>query len=90
MALAISPDAVQAMAIRGTIELLDAAIPTINRNRPGFTKILAKHPHDGEGYSTAAHFFVINRRYEEGIELYRKAIAFSRICGKRTPSWAST
>jgi tetratricopeptide (TPR) repeat protein len=73
MALAISPDAVQAMAIRGTIELLDAKSPD-KLDSPWFAKILQKHPHDGEGYSTAAHFFVINRRYEEGIALYRKAI----------------
>ncbi len=75
MALAISPDAVQAMAIRGTIELLDAATPDDKLESPWFAKILARHPHDGEGYATAAHFFVINRRYEEGIALYRKAIA---------------
>jgi len=32
-------------------------------------------PHDARGYATIAHFFVINRRYEEGIEYFRKAIA---------------
>ena len=32
-------------------------------------------PHDGRGYETIAHFFVMNRRYEEGIQYYRKAIA---------------
>ena len=74
MALAISPDAVQAMAIRGAIELLDAASPDGKLESPWFTRILEKHPRDGEGYSTAAHFFVINRRYVEGISLYRKAI----------------
>ena len=75
MALAISPDAVQAMAIHGTMELLDAANPDSSLESPWFAKILAKNPHDGSGYETAAHFFVINRRYEEGIKLYRKAIA---------------
>jgi Flp pilus assembly protein TadD len=74
MALAISPDAVQAMAIRGTIELLDAESLQEKADSPWLTKILEKHPHDGEGYSTAAHFFVLNRRYEEGIAFYRKAI----------------
>jgi tetratricopeptide (TPR) repeat protein len=74
MALAISPDAVQAMAIRGTIELLDAE--NLNKlDSPWFAKIIEKHPGNGTGYETAAHFFVLNRRYEEGIELYRKAIA---------------
>lgn len=31
-------------------------------------------PHDARGYETIAHFFVLNRRYEEGIQYYRKAI----------------
>ena len=32
-------------------------------------------PHDARGYETIGHFFVMNRRYEEGIEYFRKAIA---------------
>ena len=32
-------------------------------------------PHEARGYETAGHFFMINRRYEEAIEYYRKAIA---------------
>jgi tetratricopeptide (TPR) repeat protein len=32
-------------------------------------------PHDARGYETAGHFFVLNRRYEEGIEYFRRAIA---------------
>ncbi len=75
MALAINSDAVQAMAIRGSIELLDAETLDDKTENPWFTKILQKHPHDGAGYSTAAHFFVLNRRYEEGIAFYKKAIA---------------
>ena len=35
----------------------------------------AKIGNRGKGYETIAHFFVINRRYEEGIAYYRKAIA---------------
>jgi tetratricopeptide (TPR) repeat protein len=75
LALAVNPDAVQAEAIRGTIELLDAESLEKSSDSTWFQKILARHPHDGSGYSTAAHFFVINRRYEEGIAFYRKAIA---------------
>ena len=33
-------------------------------------------PHDPRGYETIGHFFVMNRRYEEGIEYFHKAIAF--------------
>ena len=32
-------------------------------------------PHDARGYETAAHFFMLNRRYTESIAYYRKAIA---------------
>ena len=32
-------------------------------------------PHDPRGYETIGHFFVMNRRYEEGIEYFHKAIA---------------
>jgi tetratricopeptide (TPR) repeat protein len=31
-------------------------------------------PHAAKGYETAGHFFVINRRYEEGIAYLRKAV----------------
>ena len=32
-------------------------------------------PHDARGYELAAHFFILNRRYEGAIQLYRKALA---------------
>jgi tetratricopeptide (TPR) repeat protein len=38
-------------------------------------KETAWDPHEARGYETAGHFFMINRRYEEAIEYYRKAIA---------------
>jgi tetratricopeptide (TPR) repeat protein len=31
-------------------------------------------PHAARGYETAGHFFVLNRRYEEGVQYFRKAI----------------
>jgi tetratricopeptide (TPR) repeat protein len=64
-ALAIDPDALDAIAIRASLELLaDKESPWVARvgNR-------------GKGFETIAHFYVINRRYEEGIQYYRKAIA---------------
>ncbi|MDE3197765.1 MAG: tetratricopeptide repeat protein, partial [Acidobacteriota bacterium] len=64
-ALAIKPDAVTAIAVRASIDLLD------DKESPWVTKIGNR----GEGYETVAHFFVINRRYEDGIAYYRKAIA---------------
>lgn len=67
-ALSINPDAKQATAIHAAIDLL---------NDKKQTPWLAKLGTDGAAYETVAHFFVINRRYEEGIEYYRKAIAAS-------------
>jgi tetratricopeptide (TPR) repeat protein len=69
-ALAISPEALSAMTILATVDWLNDKQTT-----PWIDKILKINPVYGEAYSTAAHFFVINRRYDEGIKLYRKAIA---------------
>ena len=68
-ALKISAKSLDAMAIRATIDLLDD-----KTDSPWLGRILAIDPKYGEAYSTIAYFFVLNRRYEEGIEFYRKAI----------------
>jgi tetratricopeptide (TPR) repeat protein len=68
-ALKMSPEALDAMAIHASIELL--------ANKPAtawFEKIAAVNPTYGRGYAIAARFYVLNRRYEEGIKLYRKAL----------------
>jgi tetratricopeptide (TPR) repeat protein len=67
-ALAIRQDAVDAIAIHAAIEMLEDKPTT-------WEEKLAKLPNRGKGYETIAHFFVINRRYEEGIAYYKKAIA---------------
>jgi tetratricopeptide (TPR) repeat protein len=69
-ALKISPDALGAMSIRATIDWMNDMAET-----PWIGRIFAINPKYGEAYAIAGHFFVINRRYEEGIEFYRKAIA---------------
>ena len=61
-ALDISQNAVQARAILATIDWLNDKKET------------PWDPHSGPAYETAARIFVLNRRYEEGIELFRKAI----------------
>ena len=68
-ALAILPDALDAMAIHAAIDLLNDQPET-----PWMTRILAKNPHYGQAYALVAHFFILNRRYEEGIAFYRKAL----------------
>ena len=62
-ALAMNANAVQGKAILATIDLL-----ADKKDSPW-------DPHTGKGYETIARFFVLNRRYEEGIQYYRKAIA---------------
>jgi cellulose synthase operon protein C len=61
-AIAMSPNAVQAKAILATIDWLNDKPET------------AWDPHVGAAYETAGAIFVLNRRYEEGIRFFRKAI----------------
>jgi tetratricopeptide (TPR) repeat protein len=68
-ALKISPEAVDAMAIHAAIEVLADRSPDA-----WFEKIRQVNPSSGEGYALVAHHLVINRRYEDGIAFYRKAI----------------
>jgi tetratricopeptide (TPR) repeat protein len=69
-AVAISPAALDAMAIHASVDWLYDKTDT-----PWIGRILAHNPHYGHAYELAGHFFVINRRYEEGIAYYRKAVA---------------
>jgi tetratricopeptide (TPR) repeat protein len=64
-ALAINPDAIEAIAIHATIDLLN--------DKP--STWIAKIGNRGEGYADIAAALVTNRRYEDGILYYRKAIA---------------
>ncbi len=66
LALAIDPTAVEAIAIHATIDLL--------ADRPN-SPWLAKIGNRGEGYADIARALVNNRRYEDGIAYYRKAVA---------------
>lgn len=68
-ALAISSEALDAMAIHATVEWLNDKPDTSWTDR-----IFKINPAYGEAYSTAGHFFVINRRYTEAIAYYRKAL----------------
>ena len=61
-ALAMDPNSEQGKAILATIDLLADKPET------------AWDPHTAVGYETIGQFFVTNRRYEEGIKFFRKAI----------------
>jgi len=68
-AIAMSEDALDAMAIRATVELLADRSP-----QPWLDRMAKVNPKYSEGYARIAHHLVINRRYEDGIDYYRKAI----------------
>jgi len=78
-AVAISGEALDAMAILATIDWMNdkpAAPPAgqIITTSPWMDRIAKVNPHYGEAFEIAGHFFVINRRYVEGIKYYRKAL----------------
>ena len=68
-ALEISKEPLDAMAILATIDWLNDKETTA-----WIDKILNINPMYGTAYETAGYFFVINRRYEEGIAMFRKAL----------------
>ncbi len=68
-ALDLAPESLDAMSILATIDWLDD-----KKDSPWMDRILKINPSYGTAYATAGHFFVINRRYEEGIQYYRKAL----------------
>jgi tetratricopeptide (TPR) repeat protein len=68
-ALALSPDALNAMAIHASAELLadrspDAWLDKIHKVNAGYA----------EGYAHVAHYLELNYRFEDAIGYYRKAI----------------
>jgi tetratricopeptide (TPR) repeat protein len=61
-ALALDANSVEAKAVLATLDWL------------ADKKETQWDPHAAKGYELAGHFFVINRRYEEGINYFRKAL----------------
>ncbi len=68
-ALALSNEALGGMAVLASIDWLNFKSPS-----DWMIRILKINPVYGEAYATGAHFFEINRRYEEAIQYYRKAL----------------
>jgi tetratricopeptide (TPR) repeat protein len=68
-ALTISPEAVEAMAIHASIEILADRSPDV-----WLDKIHTVNPAYGDGYALVARHLVLNRRYEDGVAYYRKAL----------------
>jgi cellulose synthase operon protein C len=68
-ALAISPEALDGMAIHLSVDFLHD-----KKDSPWIERILKINPVYGEAYTIGGHFFDINRRYDESIAAYRKAL----------------
>lgn len=68
-ALAISNEALDAMAVLASIDWLNGKMQSEWMDR-----ILKINPVYGEAYATGAHFFTINRRYELAVDYGRKAL----------------
>ena len=68
-ALDTRSEELEAMAVRATADWL-----TGQESTPWLDRIVKINPSCGEVYAIAGHFFVINRRYEEGVRFYRKAL----------------
>ncbi|HEX3685487.1 MAG TPA: tetratricopeptide repeat protein [Bryobacteraceae bacterium] len=73
-AIALSGEALDGMAVLASIDWLNGAGPDSKAQSPWMDRILKIDPAYGEAYATGAHFFEINRRYEEAIAWYRKAL----------------
>lgn len=69
-ALSISPEALDALAVHAAIKLLHDQSGDDYVNR-----MVKVNPHYGEGFALIGHLLVINRRYDDGITYYRKAVA---------------
>ena len=68
-ALALSADALDAMAIHAALALL-----TDKSAEDWFAKMRAVNSGYGEGYAIVARNLILNRRFEDGVAYYRKAI----------------
>jgi tetratricopeptide (TPR) repeat protein len=69
-AIQLSPDALDAMAIHAAVEVLADRSPD-----SWLAKIQQVNPTYGEAYAIVAHHLVLNYRYEDAVDYYRKAIA---------------
>jgi Flp pilus assembly protein TadD len=69
LAIAASPGAMEALGVRAAIEFLEDRNP-----QPWFERARKANPASGQAHNVAGELLVLNRRYHEGIEFFRKAI----------------
>ncbi|MEO8657081.1 MAG: tetratricopeptide repeat protein [Bryobacteraceae bacterium] len=77
LALAISNEALDAMAVHATVDWVLMAAPAPGAPTPWIDKVLKVNPRYGEAYALAARILVLNRRYVEGIAFFQKALELS-------------
>jgi tetratricopeptide (TPR) repeat protein len=68
-ALKISPEAMDAMAIHAAIEILADRSPDL-----WLAKVRQVNPTYGEAYAIVAHHLILNMRFQDSVDYYRKAI----------------
>jgi cellulose synthase operon protein C len=68
-ALALSPEALDALAIHAAIEVLEDRSP-----EPWLAKIHQINPSYGEGCAIIAHHLLLNYRFQDAVAYYRKAL----------------
>jgi tetratricopeptide (TPR) repeat protein len=68
-AIQLAPDALDAFAIRAAVELVADRSPDT-----WIQRMLQVNPAYGQGYALVASQLVMNRRYDDGVAYYRKAI----------------
>jgi tetratricopeptide (TPR) repeat protein len=71
-ALAVDPQSLDAMAIHAVIEILTDRSPD-----EWWARLHGINPVYGQGYAIAAEQLILNRRYQDGVALYRKALELS-------------
>jgi tetratricopeptide (TPR) repeat protein len=74
-ALKLSPDALDAQALLGVIEILNDRASLDPATNAPLAAMLARSPSYGEGYARIGHWLVLNRRYTDGIDAFRRALA---------------
>jgi len=68
-AIAVEGDALDAIAVRAAIELIDERSPDA-----WIAKIAAVNPHYGDAYARIAHHLELHYRQEDAVNYYRKAV----------------
>jgi tetratricopeptide (TPR) repeat protein len=71
-ALALDGEALDAMALHAVIEILADRSP-----EEWWARIHGINPVYGRGYAIAAEHLIFNRRYQDGVAMYRKALELS-------------